>query len=292
MITRKDFQKLDGLMYLLSVASNGSKRKVAESLGTSVDTVNKYLDLLEKEYGVNLLINTGHGSILTPQAQKMIDEAISINKILTNLNSISYDNTCVTGSVSLCLSEGTSVYMMPQNIVEFFSTYQQLKIEINVDNELSNFRNLGSDVFLTTTPLESGDIILINSKEIKCGFFASQSYIDTYGKPQNLDDLLNNHKIVSKINHNLFIPGWKEVIRKSKNLVCTTNSVFALRAMIENGAGIGIAPLRTDSDRLVHIDTIDYEVSVMLYLMAHRTTKDLPRIQALISYLNGLLGQI
>ena len=40
MITKKDIAKLEGLLMLVAVSENNSKKKVAEALNLSVDTLN------------------------------------------------------------------------------------------------------------------------------------------------------------------------------------------------------------------------------------------------------------
>ena len=70
MLTKKDMNKLSGLLYLLSISQNSSKRKASDSLNTSMDTVNKYIGELEDELGFKLLASNGRGSQITPQAQE------------------------------------------------------------------------------------------------------------------------------------------------------------------------------------------------------------------------------
>ncbi len=50
MISKKDISKLEGLLVLVAVAEHNSKKKVAEALGLSVDTLNKYVAELGKTY--------------------------------------------------------------------------------------------------------------------------------------------------------------------------------------------------------------------------------------------------
>lgn len=49
MINKKDISKLESLLYLYAFSKHGSKRAVAEKLGASVDTVNKYISDLQAE---------------------------------------------------------------------------------------------------------------------------------------------------------------------------------------------------------------------------------------------------
>lgn len=51
MITKRSLQNLSALMMLLAVDRYQSKRKVAECINTSIDTVNKYLRNLEQNLG-------------------------------------------------------------------------------------------------------------------------------------------------------------------------------------------------------------------------------------------------
>lgn len=88
MITKKDIAKLEGLLMLVAVSENNSKKKVAEALNLSVDTLNKYISDLEKELGTKLVTSNGRGSVLTYEAQNIINLGFDIKKVVRSVDTL------------------------------------------------------------------------------------------------------------------------------------------------------------------------------------------------------------
>ena len=86
MISKQDIAKLEGLLMLVALAENNSKKKVAESLSLSVDTLNKYLADLEKELGIKLVTSNGRGSVLTHEAQHIIKMGFDVKKVIRGVD--------------------------------------------------------------------------------------------------------------------------------------------------------------------------------------------------------------
>ena len=64
MINRKDLQNIESLFMLSTLGECRSKRKAAEAIGASVDTLNKYIGNLEAEFGLQLVISSEHLSLI------------------------------------------------------------------------------------------------------------------------------------------------------------------------------------------------------------------------------------
>ena len=85
MISKKDISKLEGLLYLYAVSKTNSKREVAGKLGTSVDTVSKYLADLENELKTYLLVSNGRGTVITPEGERILDAANDIVRVMRSI---------------------------------------------------------------------------------------------------------------------------------------------------------------------------------------------------------------
>lgn len=70
MINKKDILKLESLLYLYAFSKHGSKRAVAEKLGVSVGTVNKYISDLQAETKTYFLKSNGRGPSLRRKAKE------------------------------------------------------------------------------------------------------------------------------------------------------------------------------------------------------------------------------
>ena len=82
MINRKDLQNIESLFMLSTLGECRSKRKAAEAIGASVDTLNKYIGNLEAEFGLQLVISSEHGCTLTPKGIKFTENASRMEELL------------------------------------------------------------------------------------------------------------------------------------------------------------------------------------------------------------------
>lgn len=86
MISKKDISKLEGLLYLYALSKSKSKREVAEKLGTSVDTVNKYISDLESELKTYFLMSSGRGTVITPEGERILSVSKEIVRALRSID--------------------------------------------------------------------------------------------------------------------------------------------------------------------------------------------------------------
>lgn len=185
MITKKDFIKLEGLLYLLSVMQYKSKRKVAEELNTSVDTINKYIDDLEEELGFTVLTSNGRGSVLTPEAEKILDSLNKVTNILEETASLASYKNQVSGKVRFGMTEGVSSCLFPYEIMDFYNKYPKIHIETISSDSRINMNIMEVDINISNDAPLGAELVLIAAIKLKCGLFASKSYIDAFGMPKN-----------------------------------------------------------------------------------------------------------
>lgn len=290
MFTSQDSPRLVGLIYLTAIYHTGSKRKTAESLGTSVDKINKYLQFLEAGAGGPLFINTGHGSVISPNAQKLLESGLKVEEAIRQLDPYFLKKTDLTSEVSICLAEGCSLELLPPNFLDNFLLPHGSKLKIFFHDEISVFCPRYNDIILSTSPIHHKDFCQIYSREIPCSFYASQSYIKSVGMPQNWEDLLNNHCIINKSYDHVL--GWKEIATKAKKISCETNSFTGLLRLMNNGNGIGIMPDLYNHGSLVPIDTINSDLRMTINLMANLCTKDSSEMRPIINAISDYLKNI
>ena len=88
MVNKKDISMIESLLFLQAIDQCAGKRKASESLCTSIDTINKYIEYLEDELGVKLISTNGRGSNLTNIAQRIVAKVDSIKEVLDDIKNI------------------------------------------------------------------------------------------------------------------------------------------------------------------------------------------------------------
>lgn len=292
MIRKKHFMSLQALIILAAIHEYGGKRKVTENLGTSVDTINKYLSILEDEVGYSLLVSDGRGTTLTSRAKKLIEHVHEIEDVFSKIYDGETNNSDLKGDVRVSMPLSVFIALPHDNISNFFDKYPNINIVSLSSLELPNFNSLDVDIGLTYVPPEGSDVVIISDKKIECGFFASSKYLSEHGYPADFDDMLENHWIVSKGSVQTYMKSWKEVIKRAKHIRYDSNSASAAIDMVRNGAGIAVMPMRFKDEGLVCLDNFKSDNEITVYLVAKKKSKDNPRVRAVIDYYKQSLSRM
>lgn len=293
MITKKSLQNLNGLLMLSAIAKYQSKRKVAEVTNSSIDTVNKYISNLEQVLGVQLVVNNAKGTYLTSRAELIVEQVENLQLLLDKIYSpLDYDSR-YKGSVCVYLPLMVSTALFPCGVTGFCEEYPDIKVISLTTLGSPDYREMGIDFGIVTTLPESlKDFSLLYKKNIECRFFAVPGYLAKYGTPGSLDDLLANHRIINGLQNENYVPGWKELMSKAKNISFSSNSTFAVLEAIRHGVGIGLMPRQFQGGGLVRLDELAGGLQMPVYLVVNNCTKDIPRVKIVTEYYKAALDRI
>ncbi len=295
MLSKKDINKMSGLLYLLSVMQNKSKRKASESLSTSIDTLNKYIAELEQELGLKIFSNDGHGSIISPQGQELVILAEELNDILQQLDDIALSSNKVGGQVKIGVEEGVSQTLFNNKIIDFITNYPDMHIMSSCCDNVNQMNLHTIDILLSYTIPSSNTMSVYHSSVLPCGLFASKSYIDKFGFPNTLQELVNEHHFCDNPNYIRQIQGWKEFRKLLRHISYSANSVYMVNNMVSAGGGIGLMPLHHKYDNLLNIGQILAETGINfsynIHLLAHPKTLAYPKIAAVLNLLKQVMSE-
>ena len=291
MISKKDLSMLESILLLQAVEQYSGKRKASEALNTSVDTINKYLDSLEHDLGIKLLSTSGRGSMLTRAAKRIVDKACKIKNVLDEISNIRLENSEIKGEVRVFMALGYASYMVPQDLSALFDVFPKLTIHSVTSSEISKANMQDLDIAVVYEEINDEDAVLITGKEVYCGFFASAQYLAKKGYPKDINDLVKNHRLLTK--HDSLL---RKVLGEEKfneaNICFKSNNTPALVNALSNHAGIGIMPLSFALQGLVCLDNIACDIPVHYYLYANRHTKDIPRVRTMINFYKDIMDKL
>lgn len=290
MINKRDLLNINGLLSLGLIEQCKSKRKASEYLNTSLETLNKYIANLEDEFGVELVKNTARGCILTPRGYELLPRANQITNILESIYYTRALKMSCKGEVRVCLPLMLSTNFCMDGFLEFFQKYPDLRIMLYSCLAEPNLETMGIDIGFTYFKLkENSSMVELEKHKIQMGFYASSAFIKKFGVPKDIDDMLENYRIVQKFDGLYYISGWKKYVERAKHVVFETDSTFDLINAISKGAGIGLLPLNSkNTDGLVHLEHIPFDNAVKIRMLVNPKTKDLPRVRATIGYLKKI----
>lgn len=295
MFTKKKVLNINGLLTLAAINKYQSKRKAANAMGISIDTMNRYLSTLESALGLTLLQNSGNGYVLTSQAKNITD----VVDIAQNLLEAIYRNENTSnvtenkGHVRILMPLTVSSTLLPRDLNEFFERYPDIRITSTCTFSTNDIEDESVDlIILIGQPKCLDKFSLICEKEVTCGLFAAPSYIRRYGYPKDMKDLCNRHRLVNKIGSEKLIYGWKEILEECRSVCFQSNSTFSLARVIRNGTGIGLMPLTFKNKGLVPLKTIDKQFKLSFYLLVNKSSEKLLCVQTVANYYKRLIEKI
>ena len=291
MINKKDMSALESILFLRAIEQYAGKRKASEVLGISIDTINKYIEYLEDYFGVKLISTSGRGSNLTDTGRRVVDKSAKIKEALDEIYNIRLTNQEIKGEVNVFMALGYASYMVPQDLSTLFDTFPELIVKSVTAMDVSSLDVNSTDIMITYEEINNHDVVLLTERKVHCGFFASSQYLAQKGYPVDLEDLVQNHRLITKPDSLLKKVIGNEKLKKA-HICFVSNNTLALINALENNTGIGIMPLSFALHGLVCLDNIICDCPITYRLYANRHTKDIPRVRTLINFYKNIMDKL
>lgn len=291
-MTKKKLQDFYGMVMVQEIAELNSKRKVAENMNASADTVTKYISNLEHSLGVELITKSTKGCRLTSRGEILAEYMKDIRDILEKIYGLSSKGNLCTGEVFIGV-ETAAAGLSVGGIDEFCRNYPQIKVVSLVVDKILHCWEAGIDIGITSCSMpEDKNFVVVMQKKIACGLFASPSYLSRYGKPDGLEDLINNHRLVSRFGYSRDNRQWREIVRSSSRVCYASNSGYTVRDCVKKGLGIGLLPLVFQESGLVLLDKPAVSDQAEICLTVNKQRAQLPRVQAMVEHYKNVLGAL
>ena len=274
----------------LEVVRKGSFRAAAEHLKISVNAVRRRVDELEQSLGVILLTRHVDGVRITAEGEKVFAAANQMEAAsfgLLQARDQSGDGG-MSGEVRLAVTEGLGTFWIAPRLVEFQRANPNLLIDVNCAMKSADVLRLEADVAIQITRPTAPDLRLVKLGRLHFLPFAAPSYLDTFGCPKTVRDLIH-HRILVQSDDNL---QWRELydrlfpgIPPTSLVALRTNVSSAHYWSIAKGAGIGMLPSYAQwiGAEIVPLDLGIHE-TVDIWLTYHPDAKRIPRVSRLIDW--------
>jgi DNA-binding transcriptional LysR family regulator len=275
-----------------AVAEAGSFGAAARALHLGLTTVTRAIDRLETSLSARLLTRGPHGVTLTDAGFVAYDRALSMERVAEQLEREIIDcERAPEGRVKLVAPDGVSGVFLTPFLAEFVRANP--KIDLAIDCELWPDRPLAgeADLVLTFQEPKNPDAIATPLAHFHYALFAAQDYLDLYGTPQTVADVLA-HPYVHHVGQSHHPENWAPKLQGILDLVrkrIETNSSAVSFMGVKSGAGIGAMPtaILSVDPALVMIDRFDYP-TIRLWLVHHRDAGRSARVRRVIDWLRDV----
>ncbi len=297
MFNKKDIMNLEGLMVLSAIKKNAAKNEAAKDLNTSIDTLNKYLKNLEAEVGTKLVSTSCRGCFLTQDGENLAALAHQLKAYLLSIYSAVNKDTSfssISGEVKIAYDRNIRGQIKEVEVQEFYEAYPFLTITIDTYDKVPEIGKAGYDIGLGYEVPIGNDVVVIASSERNFAFFASDDYLRNHPYPQNMDDLLMNHRLIIRDNMRPWFKDFDKLVKNARKGLCKTNNVQMVNELVSGGAGVAILPIYVAQKMtgLVCLDNLKCDALATIYLTSPRTLKDLPKVRLALDYYKRRLQEL
>ena len=267
----------------------GSFRKAAADLGMAVNTVRRQVEILEHDVGSPLVARGVTGVDLTAEGQAILSAALRMEEASFDVRRFGTAGLSqFSGTVRISVTEGIGTFWLMPRLVEFQRANPKLVVELNCTMRPSDPGRLESDIGIQISPPTNPDLKAVKLGRMHAMPFASPEYLQTYGRPQTLDDA-KRHRIVEQLSPQLYNDKVDELfpdVQREGFVAVVTNTSTAHYWAVAKGAGLGMLPtyLWAIGARVEPVD-LDLRTEFDIWMSYHPSTRATPRIAGTIRWL-------
>ena len=285
---------LSDLHVFHAVAVCGGLNAAARALRVDPSTVSRALDQLEARLNARLVRRTAQGVVLTRAGELALARVRTIEHQIGELEReiLDSDASAPAGAVTLSCSDGVGAYILTPALPQLLRENPKLDIQLDCglwpdrpmecDTEISLIFNAEPVAGFISRPLAF----------FHYGLFGCKSFFELYGLPASLEEALCHpflHHVAQTHTGTMKrqFPAFQDLARRR---VETNSSAAVVEGVV---AGIGLAGLPTALvpiyPELVMVG--GPAAAIELSVVYHRDMERIPRIQAVIRWLESVFDQ-
>lgn len=272
------------LKTFLTVVQAGTVAQAAAQLACSQPTVSRQLKELETQTGLTLFDRRGYRLVLTDAGASILEFAQNMADQADHLAlAIAGKETVVNGTIRISTSEVIAYHFLPPVLVTLQEQYPEIDVEIIVENSVANLSAREADIAIRLFRPDKLGLVRTKIGTLEIGAFASKSYLELYGVPRTLDDLVY-HNLLGYDQSAEILDGFR------KHLPDANPSLFSVRCdnhlvywnMIRAGNGIGFcSTLMASQDKMLTRVLPDLKPDGNdVWLATHEALQKTPRVRA------------
>ena len=193
------------------------------------------------------------------------------------------DMDSLSGSISVWTEEGLFGSFIMKDLSEFYGKYPKIRLELLMRKEpdISNM-----DILFIKPKLHPnihGTVLFKFKTHLK--FYTTKKYLDKYGIPQNINDLLENHKLCMVYRY-MNLPECQSMIKRAKHLNTISDSLALIYRLVGDGDGITIFPswFEDSGKDLVCLRNLDFEYEMETQCMCRTEIAESSKVQAFVNF--------
>ena len=258
-------------------------------------TISRRIHRLEQKLSTKLFFRTNNNYILTDYGKKLFEHAEKVeNEILLINEAFIKKNINLTGVVRIAVPEGFGVEIFSNHLESFYKNYPQLEIQLLADTRYRNLLNRETDISITFSRPEKGNLIARKLGSYKLNLYATKEYLEQNKKINSINDL-DNQKFVSYIDDLIDFPELKYLddLKKKINVVFRSNNLNAQINAVRQNVGLGLLHnfMIKKNNNLIKVLPNQINITREYWIVIHKNLYHLQRIKAVLNFLIKILDK-
>jgi DNA-binding transcriptional LysR family regulator len=223
--------------------------KAAESLGIPKASVSTYIQQLETQVGTRFFHRTTRNVQLTQDGTAFYERCKDLLVDMEEIESMFQEGAeGLSGRIRVDMPVALAKNYIIPLLPKFLKQHPKIEIELSSTDRRVDLIQEGFDCVVRVGNLSDSGLIARSLGEMEVVSCASPAYIAQYGKPKNLEDLMENHLLVhyattlgaKPFGFEYFENGKYKTIKMKGSI--TVNSTDAYQAACLSGLGVIQAP--------------------------------------------------
>jgi DNA-binding transcriptional LysR family regulator len=278
----------DNVRVFLAVARAGQFVAAAKRLRLDHATVSRRIAALEGAMGAKLFDRRTTGAKLTSAGERFSSAAEQMESAFLHAQGeISGVDLELTGDVRVGAPDGFSTYYLTGALRDFAERHPGVRLQLMPLPQLTPLARREVDVVVGLDKPEAGRFVARKLTDYTLGVYASRSYVERFGAPENAD-ALRRHRLIGYVEEHAFSTALdyvRELFDGAPTNFESANAVTQLEAL-RAGLGLGVVHgfIARRFEDLVRV-LPERRATRAYWLVTHQDTRGLGRIRAVAEHL-------
>ena len=238
----------DKLRVFHAVAEAGSFTHAGEDLNLSQSAVSRQISALEESLSTTLFHRHARGLILTEQGELLYNTAHEVFGKLSLVEARLRDSKdSPSGDLRVTATVALGSTWLAPLMAEFMAKYPEIELHLILEDKELDLSMRQADIAIRLYPPHQPDLIQRPLFEAHSHLYAAPGYLDEYGTPATLNDLDQHRISIFGTDTRPPVPdlNWLETAGREtgkRRPSMSLNNIFAIRNVVEAGAGIAAIP--------------------------------------------------
>ena len=278
------------VVYLWAVAESGSFSAAARALNISTSTLTRAVENLELRLGLQLVVKTSSGVVLTQAGEEVRDRGRTIVNELAAIDRLAAQERQEAGRVTLVAPDGISAYVIAPQLADFSMANPRIQVALDSGFWAHDPVGLQADIQIQFDDVADPEHRAYELAHVHYCLFAAPAYVNVYGKPETLAETAG-HRYLHHVAQHRQKGAWSpkfEHFQALANVVMETNNSVALMQAVQAGSGIAALPSGVVRGVPELIMLGEGPVASVRLWMSHHHDRGRGRIKIVADWLRGL----